>query len=372
MDLMEARNKIIVKTSIIGIAANLFLVAFKAAIGLLSNSIAVILDAVNNLSDALSSVITIIGTRIANKKPDKKHPLGHGRVEYISAMLVSALVLYAGITSLIESVRKIINPVEADYSTVSLIIIAAAVIVKFLLSRYVKAQGRKANSQSLIASGSDAGFDAILSLSVLISAIIFLIWHISLEAYVGVIISVIIIKSGFEMFFETISDILGRRADPEITNKIKSIINEEPDVRGVYDIFINNYGPEKNYASLHVELPDYMTVDKVDELTRRIQAKVYAETGVILTGVGVYSFNTGDDEVAKMRNTVLETVMAHEWALQLHGFYVDTERKDMRFDVVMSFDIDNKEGLELLYKEISALYPDYHLTIAPDVDISDI
>lgn len=372
MDLMESRNKIIVKTSIIGIAANLFLVAFKAVIGLLSNSIAVILDAVNNLSDALSSVITIIGTRIANKKPDKKHPLGHGRVEYISAMLVSALVLYAGITSLVESVKKIINPVEADYSTVSLIIIAAAVIVKFLLSRYVKAQGRKANSQSLIASGSDAGFDAILSLSVLISAIIFLVWHISLEAYVGVIISVIIIKSGFEMFFETISDILGRRADPEITGKIKSIINEEPDVRGVYDIFLNNYGPEKNYASLHVELPDYMTVDKVDELTRRIQAKVYAETGVILTGVGVYSFNTGDDEVAKMRNTVLETVMAHEWALQLHGFYVDTERKDMRFDVVMSFDIDNKEGLELLYKEISALYPDYHLTIAPDVDISDI
>ena len=165
VEIAESRNKIIIRTSLIGIAANLFLVGFKAFVGLLSNSIAVILDAVNNLSDALSSVITIIGTRIANKKPDKKHPLGHGRVEYISAMLVSALVLYAGITAMVESVKKIINPVEANYSKTSLIIIASAVVVKFLLSRYVIAQGNKANSQSLVASGKDAGFDAIVSLS---------------------------------------------------------------------------------------------------------------------------------------------------------------------------------------------------------------
>lgn len=372
LELTERRNKIIIRTSIIGIAANLFLVAFKAAVGLAANSIAVILDAVNNLSDALSSVITIIGTRIANKKPDKKHPLGHGRVEYISAMLVSALVLYAGIASLVESVKKIINPVEADYKTYSLIIIAAAVVVKFLLSRYVTSQGKKAKSQTLIASGKDAGFDALVSLSVLISALIYFVWGISLEAYVGVLISVLIIKAGFEMMFETFSDILGRRADPEVTGKIRSIINEEPDVRGVYDIILNNYGPEKNYASLHIELPDYMTVDKVDALTRRIQAKVYMETGVILTGVGVYSYNTSNDEIAKMRNKVLEAVMSHEWALQLHGFYVDEESKDMRFDVVMSFDIDQHEGLEMLYKEISEMYPDYNLVIAPDVDISDI
>jgi len=372
LELAEQRNKTIIRTSIIGIAANLFLVAFKAAVGLAANSIAVTLDAVNNLSDALSSVITIIGTRIANKKPDKKHPLGHGRVEYISAMLVSALVLYAGIASLVESVKKIINPVEADYKTYSLIIIAAAVVVKFLLSRYVTSQGKKAKSQTLIASGKDAGFDALVSLSVLISALIYFVWGISLEAYVGVLISVLIIKAGFEMMFETFSDILGRRADPEVTGKIRSIINEEPDVRGVYDIILNNYGPEKNYASLHIELPDYMTVDKVDALTRRIQAKVYMETGVILTGVGVYSYNTSNDEIAKMRNEVLETVMSHEWALQLHGFYVDEANKDMRFDVVMSFDIDQHEGLEILYKEISGMYPEYNLVIAPDVDISDI
>lgn len=372
IEIAESRNKIIIRTSLIGIAANLFLVGFKAFVGLLSNSIAVILDAVNNLSDALSSVITIIGTRIANKKPDKKHPLGHGRVEYISAMLVSALVLYAGITAMVESVKKIINPVEANYSKTSLIIIASAVVVKFLLSRYVIAQGNKANSQSLVASGKDAGFDAIVSLSVLLSAVIYLIWGISLEAYVGVLISVLIIKAGFEMLFETFSDILGRRADPELVAKIREIISAEPEVRGVYDIILNNYGPERNYASLHIELPDYLTVDKVDVLTRRVQAKVYMETGVILTGVGVYSFNTGDDNAAQMRNTVLEKVLAHDWALQLHGFYVDEEKKEMRFDVVMSFDVDHDEGLKILHDEISALYPDYSLSIVPDVDISDL
>ncbi|MBR0470393.1 MAG: cation diffusion facilitator family transporter, partial [Clostridia bacterium] len=162
------RDKVIVRTSIIGIAANVFLAAFKAAVGIASNSIAVVLDAVNNLSDALSSVITVIGTKLAGKKPDKKHPLGYGRIEYLSAMIVSAIVLYAGITSAVESVKKIIWPEQADYSIVSLIIIASAVAVKIILGSYVKKQGKKVNSNALVASGADALFDAILSASVLL------------------------------------------------------------------------------------------------------------------------------------------------------------------------------------------------------------
>ena len=187
------REKVIVRTSIIGIVVNVLLAAFKAAVGFLSNSIAVTLDAVNNLSDALSSVITIIGAKLAGKKPDKKHPLGYGRIEYLSAMIVAAIVLYAGITSLVESVKKIIHPEAADYSPVSLLIIAVAIVAKLVLGRYVKKQGEKVNSAALIASGSDASFDAILSASVLASAIIYLVFHVSLEAYVGVIISIVII-----------------------------------------------------------------------------------------------------------------------------------------------------------------------------------
>lgn len=365
------RDKVIVKTSVIGIVTNIFLVIFKATIGLLSNSIAVILDAVNNLSDALSSVITIIGTKLANKLPNKKHPLGYGRIEYMSAMLVSAIVLYAGITSVIESIKRIIHPEPSDYSIISLIIIAVAVVVKVLLGKYVKSQGKKVNSGALIASGADAMFDAILSASVLASAIIYFTTKISLEAYVGVIISVVIIKAGIGMMMDTLNDILGKRADTETTKQIKQLLVEEPEVRGAYDLIIHNYGPNKNLASVHLELPDTMTVEQVDVLTRKLQTKVYHKTGVILAGTGVYSYNTKYDEVSKIRNKVQETVMAYNWVLQMHGFYADISAKTIRFDIVMSFEIDAKEGLKIINEQLAKVYPEYKFQIVPDVDVSD-
>ena len=367
---VKSRDQIIIRTSIIGIAANIFLAAFKAVIGLLSHSIAVTLDAVNNLSDALSSLITIIGAGLANRKPDKKHPLGHGRTEYLSAITVSAIVLYAGINSAVESVRKIMSPETPDYSNISLIIIAAAVIVKIILGRYFTLKGKEAGSGALEASGADASFDAILSLSVLACAVLFRMTGISLEAFVGAVISVFIIKSGIEMMLETLDDIIGKRADPDKVREIKRLIKEEPEVRGVYDLFINNYGPGRDYASLHIEVPDVMTVEEVDTITRRVQQKVYKGTGLIITGVGVYSYNTKDQEAAKIRNTVMETVLQHEWALQVHAFNADTKKKKMRFDVVLSFDIDPRQGYEVIMKEIRRLYPDYAITITSDIDIA--
>ena len=365
------RDRVIVRTSVVGILANLLLAAVKAAVGLLSRSIAVVLDAVNNLSDALSSVITVVGTFLAGRKPDKKHPLGHGRIEYISAMLVAALVLYAGVTALVESVKKIITPEPAEYTPVGLVIIGLAVFVKIFLGLYVKRTGKKVNSGALVASGSDALGDAVLSASVLLSALFFLWTEISLEAYVGVVIAAFIIRAGAEMIGGTVSEILGKRADPELSRAVKAALCEEPEVRGAYDLFFNNYGPDRYYASVHLELPDTMTVEEVDRLTRRVQTKVYRETGVILTGVGVYSFNTTDTEAAEIRNTVQETVLSHDWALQMHGFYADTEEKTMRFDVVVAFSEDPKEAETALRAELAALYPDYRIQIITDVDISD-
>ncbi|MBR3129500.1 MAG: cation transporter [Clostridia bacterium] len=372
IDVLAAnREKTIVKTSIIGILTNVLLVGFKAFVGLMSNSIAIILDAVNNLSDELSSVVTIIGAKLGAKQPDKKHPLGYGRIEYLSSMIVAALVLYAGITSLVESIKKIIRPEAAEYGTVTLVIISVAIAVKLILGLYVKKQGKKVNSGALVASGSDAMFDAILSASVLASAIVYLIWGVSLEAYVGVVIAGFIIKAGVEMMIETLNDIIGKREDAETTKELKQIICEEESVLGAYDVTLFNYGPNRNYGSVHVELPDTLTVDDVDRITRKIQVDVYQKTGVILTGIGVYSYNTSNDEAAQMRNKVQETVLSHEWALQMHGFYADTEKKTARFDVVMSFDVDRKEALETMYKEISGMYPDYEIVIVPDVDVAD-
>lgn len=367
----DKRDKIIVRTSVVGIVTNVFLAAFKAAVGLASHSIAVVLDAVNNLSDALSSIITIVGTKLSGKLPDKKHPLGYGRIEYLSAMIVAGIVLYAGITSLVESVKKIIRPETPEYSTVSLVIIAVAVVVKIVLGKYVKTQGKKVNSGALVASGSDAMFDAVLSFSVLLSAIIFLVFKISLEAYVGAVISCFIVKAGLEMMSETVNEILGQRPDQETTARIKQLLAGEPEVRGAYDLILYNYGPDKNLASVHLELPDTMTVEEVDRLTRKLERRVYGETGVILVGVGVYSHNTGDNEAARIFKDVRDKVLAHEWAVQVHGFHVDVPAKEMRFDVVMSFDIRPKEGIEILRKEIGQAYPDYSVMIIPDVDVSD-
>ena len=205
----------------------------------------------------------------------------------------------------------------------------------------------------------------------LASALIYIFTGLSLEAYVGVVISVVIIKAGIEMLLDALDDILGHRADPELVKKIKAILNEEPEVRGAYDLVLNNYGPDKEYASVHLELPDVMTVKEVDELTRRVMARVYQETGVILVGVGVYSYNTTDDSAAHIRNEVQKTVLSNEWALQMHGFYLNEETKDMRFDVVLDFGYDVQSCLAELQAQLKQHFPDYVITISPDVNISD-
>ena len=221
-----SREKTIVRTSVIGIIANVLLAAFKAVVGLLSNSIAIVLDAVNNLSDAGSSLITIIGTKLAGKEPDRKHPFGYGRIEYLTAMVISGIILYAGITSLIESVKQIIHPETPDYSAVSLIIVAVAVVVKIVLGRYVRTTGEKVRSDSLVNSGKEAMLDAVISTATLVAAGIFLIFHVSLEAWLGAVISIIIIKSGIEMLRDTISPILGEQNDPELARNIKKTVIE--------------------------------------------------------------------------------------------------------------------------------------------------
>ena len=371
-NVIEDRDKTIVKASMVGIITNLFLVAFKMVVGLIANSISVILDAINNLSDALSSVITILGAKLAHKAPDKQHPYGYGRIEYLSAMIVAALILYAGITSLVESIKKIIVPEPANYSIVSLVIIAVAIFVKIFLGRYVKDQGEKVNSSALIGSGEDALFDAVLSTSVFVSAIAYFFFKISLEAYVGVIIALFIIKSGIEMMLDTVNDILGQREDAQLSHQIKSIINNEKLVRGAYDLNLFNYGPEKNYATVHIELADTVTVAEVDALTRKLQSQVMEETGIALISVGVYSYNTKDKTVDKMISSIKKKLIEHDWVLQIHGFYVEKKEKRMRFDVVASFDIDHHEAHKILMNEVMEMYPDYSVTIVIDVDATDI
>ena len=368
----DDRDRKIIRTSIIGILANIFLVAFKAFIGLTSNSIAIVMDAVNNLSDAASSVITIIGTKLARKEADRKHPFGYGRIEYLSAMVISVLVLYAGITAFIESVKKIITPETPDYTPVALIIVAAGVIVKIALGLYVKSVGKKFNSDSLINSGQDATLDSIISASTLVAAAVYIIFHISLEAWLGAVIAVVIIKSGIEMLRDTLSKILGERADAELAKEIKRTVNSFPEVLGSYDLVLHNYGPDAFHGSVHIEVPDTFTADELDRLTRKLTAAVYEKTGVILTAVGVYSSNTKDALAVETRKRVSEIALSHEHVMQIHGFYFDSEEKSIRFDIIVSFDAkDRREVCRQVTADIQKAFPDYRLEIVLDTDFSE-
>ena len=368
----QTREKIIIKTSLIGIIANVFLAAFKAVVGLMSNSIAIVLDAVNNISDAGSSLITIVGTKLAGKEPDKKHPFGYGRIEYLSAMIISVIVLYAGITSFVESVNQIIHPETPDYNAVSLIIVAVAVVVKILLGRYVKGVGEKVHSDSLINSGEDATLDAVISASTLVAAGIFLIFHVSLEAWLGAIISLVIIKSGVQMLRDTVSQILGERNDTELARSIYATVMSFPNVQGAYDLVLNNYGPDTWNGSIHIGVPDTYSASQLDQLIREITMKVLSDHHVLLTAIGVYSVNTQDEEVIRTREQVRKIVFAHEHVLQMHGFYLLKEQKAMRFDIVISFDAkDRREVYANVIADVRKAFPDYELQVAMDTDFTE-
>ena len=367
------RQNIIIRTSFIGIAANILLAAFKAVVGIMSNSIAIVLDALNNFSDVLSSLITIIGTKLASKEPDRKHPLGHGRIEYLSAIVIAGIILYAGIAALISSAKKIINPLTPDYSAAALIIVASAVIVKLLLGRYVGKVGKEVNSDSLTASGKDALNDAIISASTLAAAVFFIATGISIEAYLGIIIAVFIIKTGYEILQATTSEILGERIDPETARNIRNCICEFPEVYGVYDLVVHNYGPDTLVGSAHIEIPDTMTADEIDRLIRRITEKVYDSFGIAMTGLSIYSMNTKDEEAAAIRKEVTDITLSEEYVLQMHGFYLNKNDHTIRFDVVLDFDAPDKHDICCKIKNsVSALHPEYRIFVTPDYDIADL
>ena len=367
------REQTIIRTSVIGIAANIFLAAFKAFVGIISNSIAIVLDAVNNLSDALSSIITIVGTKLAGKPADKKHPFGHGRAEYLTALVIAVIILYAGLTASVESVKKIINPQTPDYSAASIIIISVAVLVKIVLGLYVKATGKKVNSDSLIASGQDALMDSIISASTIIAAIVFLIWNLSLEAYLGLIISFAIIKAGIETLRETISKILGERTDSKLSKEIKrTIVACDKEILGAYDLVLNNYGPDKHVGSAHIEVPDTWSADKIDYMSRKIANEVYLKHGIAMSAIGIYSVNTHENSAAQIREQVSKIVMEHKEILQMHGFFVDEQAKQMRFDVIVSFDsLSMQEMFNHVVQDVRDAFPDYDVQVQFDIDISD-
>ena len=365
------RSKEIIRTSVIGIVANVLLASFKAVVGLLANSVAVVLDAVNNLSDALSSVITIIGTKLSMRPADSKHPFGYGRVEYFSAIIIAVIVLTTGITSLVESVKKIINPTEPDYTTVTLIVIIVAILTKLALGWFVRKKGKQLDSDALVASGSDALFDAVITLATLISAGVMLLWNVSLDGYLGALISLVIIKAGVEMLASPINQLLGAQAPQDLIRQIKSDITEMDQVQGVFDIILHGYGPNLSIGSLHIGVPDTLTAHQIHGLTRSISELMFAKYGIIMT-VGVYSVATGENKNAELQRSVIQTLTRQEHVVQVHGFYFDKDRNYLSVDVVPDRSVTDDEAfVRLLSDTLKSLVPDTQISVVIDHNYCD-
>ena len=365
------RSRQIIRTSVVGIITNVLLAGFKALVGLLAHSVAIVLDAVNNLSDALSSVITIIGTKLSERPADKEHPFGYGRVEYFTAIIISSIVLTTGITSLVESVKKIINPTQPDYTTITLIVIIAAIVTKLVLGWYVRKQGQKLESDALIASGSDALFDAVITLATLISAGIMLIWNVSLDGYLGVLISAVIIKAGIEMLSSPITQLLGASVSAELTRQIKSEILEQEGVQGVYDIIVHGYGPNLSIGSLHISVPDTMDAHQIHGLTRKISEMMMSRHGIVMT-VGIYAIATGNNRHAELQKEVVQTLSQQEHVIQVHGFYYYESENCVSVDVVPDMTVtDDQAFINLLTEKLKPILKDLQISIVIDHDYCD-
>ena len=359
------------KAAVTGICFNALLAGFKALVGFAAGSIAIMMDAVNNLSDALSSVITLAGAKFAAKAPDKSHPMGHGRLEYLSAGIIAVIILYAGITSLVESIKKLIHPVTPEYSKMTMIVVVAAIIVKLVLWRFNRYMGDKTDSDALKASSTDAFFDAVISTATLAAILFFEYKGISIESWLAAFISCVIIRTGIQMMGGVLSKILGERVNSTLSRKIKSRIALFPEVGGAYDLALHNYGPNELDGSVNIEVPADMTAEKIDDLAHRIQRTIQDEFGVKLLSVGIYSVNTADWAVeAKQR--IGDIVLKQPHVIQMHGFYINDKIKLIRFDAVVDFeDTDRAETIRDIEEAVHEEFPDYDLDIDIESDLSD-
>lgn len=364
------RDKIIIKTSFIGIIFNIILVIFKMIVGLIVGSIAIILDGVNNLTDTISSISTIIGTKIAAKSPDYNHPYGHGRVEYFTSIFISFLIILLGLVSIKESVIKIINPTSTNYTFIALLVIAVASLSKLIYGKYVKKIGKSINSGSLIAVSLDAFMDALLTLSTLIAGILNMLFKINIEGYLGIIISIVIIRSGVSIFKEAMDIIIGKRFDKKYTDKIKKFINSYSEVINVCDLSLHNYGPNKTVGNVHVVIMDNVKASDIHALERKISVDIYNRFDIFMT-IGIYAYNS-DDKSKKINEYLKNIIKEYSSIKQIHGFYVDYKNSTIYFDLIIDFDCSNKVDVKnIIIDKMKLKYPKYEFSVIIDDDISD-
>ncbi|WP_125154035.1 cation diffusion facilitator family transporter [Clostridium rectalis] len=375
-DKSSVRNAYGFLASIIGIISNSLLFAVKLFIGIISHSISVTADAFNNLSDATSSLITMLGFKLASKPPDEEHPFGHGRIEYISGLFVSFMVILVGFEFIKSSYSRITNPVNVKFQLLPFILILLSILIKVWLSRFNKYIGKTINSSALQASSFDALSDVITSSCVALSFIISKWTSIPIDGYIGILISLFIIYSGYSLIKDTLNPLLGESPDPQLVNKIINGILSYKHITGVHDLIIHNYGPSKCMATVHAEVPDTISIVKIHEIIDMAERQLSDDLNIILV-IHMDPINTNNKEVTFARNELEKLIEPYPMIKSIHDFRIvgQGESKNLIFDIVIDYSQNLTNEFEDKIKrdldnEIKKIHPKYNAIITIDRDFT--
>ena len=364
----DTREGIIAGTSGLGILVNLLIASMKVILGLLASSIAIVSEGVNNASDALTSVLTLVGTKLAGKKPDEKHPFGYGRIEYLTSLTIAILILITGVEMLTSSVKLIFEPAEMEISYVALIAVALSALVKFFLGVYTIRMGKKADSGALTAVGTDCRNDSFVSIITIASAVVFLVFHISVDAYVGVFTSVLILLAGFNVLKETVSELLGRPGEAELAASLYRQIRATPGVLNAADMMLHNYGPDSYSGSVNIEIDHEKTVGEVYAVLHDLQLRIMHEQKVTMV-FGIYAVDNDHEDVRNIRRDVAAFVREQAHIKSYHAIYLDNDASRLYCDLVVDYKLKDWDALRAEFLAyMKKLYPDYSVELTIETE----
>ena len=349
----NTREGIIVTTSGMGILVNLLIAVTKIVVGLISSSIAIISEGANNAGDALSSVMALIGAKLAKKHPDEKHPFGYGRIEYLCGLVIAVVILVTGIELLIGSAKRIFHPETLHISYIALVLVALSAAVKFFLGNYTVRMGRKVGSTALEAVGTDCKTDCFASIITIVSALIFLVFKWNVDAYAGVITSLLLIKAGVEALRETLSEILGRPGDKELAAKLYKEIRSTDGILAAVDMMLHNYGPEAWSGSVNVEIDHKKTVGEIYQFLHELQLRIMHEYHVTMV-FGVYAVDYDGEYMKELRKTIAGFIRKQEHVKSFHAVYIDQRSDKIYCDFIVDYELKNWEGLKKEFEQYMA------------------
>lgn len=361
---------------IVGICANILLFLIKLSVGTVTKSVAVVADAINNLSDAGSSIITIVGFKMADRPADEEHPFGHGRIEYISGLIVSFLVLLVGIEFIKTSFQKIISPEKVVFKLIPFILIVLSIFIKIWLSRFNSYVGNKINSTAFKASSMDALSDVFISGCVALSLLASKYISLPIDGYVGIVVSLFILYSGLSLIKDTLDPLLGEAPDPELVSNIRTEALKYEYITGIHDIIIHNYGPGRSMASFHAEVPEDASFVKVHEVIDRAEKEM---SGKLNTYVVIHMdpVNTNNKEVERLKNEMDELLKSFPAVQSMHDFRVvgEGDTKNLIFDIVVNirgkFTKNTEDELKSsIDNEIKKKYSHFNAVITVDRDFT--